>query len=178
MNIPQPPDFQTIPQFTPWGRYAVDVGWNYLEKTLEGYDKDVGLELDPDFQRAHVWSDEQRSAYIEHVLRGGRARNDILFNCPCWHVGEEGPMVLVDGKQRLESVRRFLRNELRAFGHYKNEFKGYLRITHTSFKFYVNDLQTKEEVLQWYIELNRGGTPHTDEEIEKVKRLLAEERKK
>ena len=36
----------------------------------------------------------------------------------------------------------------------------------------VNDLQTKREVLQWYIEMNSGGTPHTEAEIERVKKLM------
>jgi hypothetical protein len=33
-------------------------------------------------------------------------------------------------------------------------------------------LKTKQEVLQWYIELNEGGTPHTEEEINRVKELI------
>jgi hypothetical protein len=176
--IPEPPHFQTIPQFTPWGRYCVDIGWNYLESTLASWTEENALDLDPDFQRGHVWTTEQRSAFVEYVLRGGRVRLDILFNCPGWHVGEMGQIVLVDGKQRLESVRMFLRNELRVFGYYRNEFAGVLRITHASFKFYMNDLPTREDVLNWYLELNTGGTPHTEEEIEKVRHLLAKEKEK
>ncbi len=38
--------------------------------------------------------------------------------------------------------------------------------------FQVNDLLTREEVLQWYIDLNTGGTDHTDEEINRVKEML------
>ena len=40
----------------------------------------------------------------------------------------------------------------------------------------VNDLQTREEVLQWYLELNSAGTPHSKEELDRVKALLARER--
>lgn len=42
----------------------------------------------------------------------------------------------------------------------------------------INDLQTKADVLQWYIDFNSGGVVHTDEEIERVKKLLKKERKK
>ena len=38
----------------------------------------------------------------------------------------------------------------------------------------VNDLKTEKEVLQWYVDMNVGGTPHTDEEIEKVKKMIQE----
>ena len=37
---------------------------------------------------------------------------------------------------------------------------------------YINNLKTKNEVLQWYIEMNDGGTPHTKEEIDRVKQMM------
>lgn len=39
-------------------------------------------------------------------------------------------------------------------------------------KLNVNDLKTEREVLQWYIDMNAGGTPHTMEEIDRVKKLI------
>ncbi len=36
----------------------------------------------------------------------------------------------------------------------------------------MNDLRTEKEVLQWYVDMNSGGTPHTSEEIERVKRMI------
>ena len=36
--------------------------------------------------------------------------------------------------------------------------------------------ETEEDVLTWYIEMNTGGTPHTKEEIDKVKQLLEEKK--
>jgi len=45
-------------------------------------------------------------------------------------------------------------------------------------KFNVNDLQTRGEVLQWYIEMNSGGVVHSDEEIKRVKKLLEQEENK
>lgn len=38
----------------------------------------------------------------------------------------------------------------------------------------VNDLKTEKEVLQWYVDMNSGGTPHTNEEIERVKKMIQE----
>ena len=40
-----------------------------------------------------------------------------------------------------------------------------------------NNLKTRKEVLQWYIEMNNGGTPHTKEEINRVKILLETEKR-
>ena len=42
-------------------------------------------------------------------------------------------------------------------------------------KLNINNLKTKKEVLSQYIEMNEGGTPHTKEEIDKVKELLKKE---
>jgi hypothetical protein len=39
----------------------------------------------------------------------------------------------------------------------------------------VNELKTRREVLQWYLDLNAGGVVHTTKEIERVRELLAKE---
>jgi hypothetical protein len=41
----------------------------------------------------------------------------------------------------------------------------------------VNDLKTEAEVLRWYLEINAGGTPHTEEELDKVRKMLKKARK-
>jgi hypothetical protein len=43
-------------------------------------------------------------------------------------------------------------------------------------KFNINDLQYRREVLQWYLDMNTGGTVHSKEEIQRVKHLLEKER--
>ncbi len=45
------------------------------------------------------------------------------------------------------------------------------------FVFCVNDLQTRAEVLQWYLDLNEGGVVHTSEELNRVRAMLAKEQK-
>jgi hypothetical protein len=170
--------FRDIPQFTKAARYGVDVDWHYLENHLTGWaEYPNGIDLDPDFQRAHVWSEGQQRAYVEHVLRGGWASRQILFNCIGWNtLSECGPIVLVDGKQRLEAVRKFLRNELSIFEGYKrNDFTDRLNPLTASFRICVNDLPSREAVLKWYLELNTGGTPHSDTDIDKVQQMLEAE---
>jgi hypothetical protein len=137
-----------------------------------------GLDLDPYFQRGHVWSDDKQIAYVEFCLKGGESSRDILFNSPNWMSTYKGEMVLVDGKQRLEAVRKFIRNELPIFGgNYLNDFDDprLLLRRDAYFIFKVNTLKTKKEVLQWYLDLNTGGVVHTEEEINKVKKLLKKE---
>ena len=168
--------FQDIPKFTFSGNYAVHVDWRELKHTLDRYTKTYNLDMNPDFQRGHVWNDDKRTAYVEFILRGGDSSREVYFNCKGWMAGGEGPMQLVDGKQRIEAVMQFLDNKIPAFGHYFNEYTD--RMNNAWFHVHVNNLPTRAQVLQWYIDLNAGGVVHTSEEINKVKKLLEEEKEK
>jgi hypothetical protein len=177
---------EDIRKFQSPAHYKSTVEWSSIERTLEQYGDTkglpgfIGLNLDHDFQRGHVWSEQKQIEYVEYKLRGGDYSDMILFNHPNWMGSWKGEMVLVDGKQRLEAVRKFVRNELPIFGgNHLNDFdypSRLLRSVH--FSFCINNIKTREGVLQWYLELNSGGVVHTDEEIQKVQRLLEEEKEK
>lgn len=170
--------FRDIPQFTRDANYRISQPWEYLEDFLARMiDRGVHqtLNLDPDFQRAHVWDETKQIRYVEFILRGGKSGKEIYFNHPNWGGTYKGEMVLVDGKQRLEAVRRFLRNEIPAFGTLLSDYKDKLPFMQCDFLININNLRTRAEVLQWYIDLNAGGVAHTDEEIEKVRALLRQE---
>ncbi|NJN70894.1 MAG: hypothetical protein HC801_11900 [Nitrospira sp.] len=166
------PNFADIPLF-PRAHYEIDVGWQYVEMALKEWDGDNSLlVLDPDYQRAHVWTREQQIAYVEYSLRGGEVGRSIVWNCPSWGYRFDAPIELVDGKQRLEAVRSFMRGDLPAFGHYYPEWKGQMRGVVAGLKFRVCSLETREEVLQLYLNINAGGTPHTAEELDRVRNML------
>jgi hypothetical protein len=171
-------NFDDIPRFTPRASYMVAIPLTHVERTLRSYHEENkdGLFLDPDFQRGHVWTQAKQIAYVEYLLRGGDYSRLILFNHPNWMGSFKGPMELVDGKQRLEAVRAFMNNEIQAFGTYYKDFEGSISITNT-LTFGINSLKTRAEVLTWYLELNSGGVVHTEDELEKVRRMLAEEQK-
>lgn len=159
----------------PRANYNITVHWSCLEDWLQRQDDDGILDLDPDFQRHHVWTAQQQSNYIEYILTGGESSREILFNCQDYVQGNvNDTMVLVDGKQRLEAVRLWLRDDREAFGVLRREIKG-LRSLDLYFNIRVCDLPTRREVLHWYLSLNSGGTDHTVDEIERVRQLLEEE---
>lgn len=104
--------FSDVKPFTKDGDYEVSIGLKYLESILKDYDKDYGLELNPDFQRGNVWSEEQQIAYVEFFLRGGKTARVIYFNCPSFNKvvsNNNSPMVCVDGLQRLTAMRKFFK---------------------------------------------------------------------
>lgn len=174
--------FSDIPQFTKVGSYEVDIPLDYLEKSLKGYAEAYGLDLNPDFQRGHVWTEKQQIAWLEFFFRGGMTSRVIYFNSPAWSNTKsperdlDDTILCVDGLQRLTALRRFLNNEIPIFGTYFKDFEDNSLATRYYIKFNINCLQTRKEVLQWYLDMNSGGTPHSTEEIERVKSLLDAER--
>ena len=151
--------------------YAVDIDWDFLESWLLSLGGGQKINYDPDYQRDHVWTEEQQIAYVEFRLRGGHSGGKLYWNSP--NMYKVNALVdLVDGKQRLTAVLRFLRNEIPCLGCFYKDFEGPLRLTGTTaFRMCVNDLKTRGEVIQWYLDLN-AGIAHTDEEIIRVKGLL------
>jgi hypothetical protein len=179
--------FQDIPKFIHGGNYQVDVQWTYLESWLDSYSDhgSKGVDLDPDFQRAHVWDEYKQAAYVEYILRGGQSSYSLHWNSP------RGPssgevLTIVDGKQRMEAVRKFMRNDLRIFlrphhllgrskkGYRFEDFEDKLGFD-SRFRMHVNNLEARADVLTWYLQLNEGGVVHTEEELHKVRVLLEEE---
>lgn len=177
--------FSDIPRFMSGGNYAVDVSLNQLEKWLESQSNDYIVDIDPDFQRGHAWSDTERSRYVEFLLRGGRSQTTLYWNHPAYmnsltpQANLPAQLVLIDGKQRLTACLMFLRGEMPVFGHYFHEFddptdrRCALGMSGACLRMNVNNLQTRADVLRWYLDLNDGGVVHTREEIERVRHLLA-----
>lgn len=174
--------FAEIPQYINSGSWECNYSFASLVKTIEawsnGIDTDVKLEMNPDFQRGNVWTEKQQIAFIEAILRGGAKNARVIYlNNPNWHHCNDKAyqdFVCVDGLQRYTTIKRFINNEIKAFGYYYNQFEDKLRGKH-DMRLNVNDLPTKKDVLEWYIEMNAGGTVHTEAEIEKVKTLLEKE---
>ncbi len=165
--------FKDIKEF-PNIYYHVNIPLEYIPTTIERYLKEYNLNMNPDFQRDYVWTEEQKTKYVEYVLKNPTSGLEIYFNHPNWMGSFEGEMVLVDGKQRLSAILDFFNNKIKVFGNYLKEFEG--PVPFISLCFNVAKLQTRKEVLQWYLDFNTGGTYHTSEEIQKVKDLIKEEK--
>lgn len=172
--------FRDIPQFTSDGCYQVNYPIISLVRYIEEEVETMGLQLNPNFQRGHVWTEEQQIAWLEYHFRGGKSGNTIYLNNPFWYSTREAKdaeykdYVCVDGLQRITAAQKFIHNEIKVFGSYYNEFEDGMRVLPQTMILNVNDLKTEKEVLQWYIDMNSGGTPHTNEEIERVKRMIDE----
>ena len=171
------PKFKDIPEY--WrANYRINAPWSMLISMLDGFKNDFGVDLDPDFQRGHVWSTDKSIKYVEYILANGPSAREIQWNSYNWSAMSAstwGTLELVDGKQRMNSALMFLNNEIPAYGNLYRDYTDRLNLCNHYFIFFINNLPTRKDVLQWYLQLNDGGVVHTKEEINKVKDLLKRE---
>lgn len=169
--------FKDIPQFTHESPYTVNIAFKRLLNWIEEQKEELNLQLNPDFQRGYVWTEKQQVRYVEYLLRGGRSGRNLYFNHPNWGETYKGIFVCVDGLQRITACSRFLNNEFKVFGNYYEDFEDKLHSEPTLI-ININNLKTRKNVLTWYIEMNSGGTIHTEKELNRVKLLLKKENDK
>ena len=71
-----------IPQFTRDGNWQADFDFLGLVDFMKEEINTQGLQLNPDFQRGHVWTNEQQIAFLEYFLKGGKSdRTHICKSC-------------------------------------------------------------------------------------------------
>jgi hypothetical protein len=172
----------------PLSTYRVNYMFENIEDMLKGFEQDFGgVNLNPDFQRGHVWTEKQQRHFMENCIRRLVPESGLTIQFNCSHFSDirdykgELPKEVqcIDGLQRLTAIRKFMSGDFKVFGNfYRKDLEG----TDFDLKRCINritviifELQTRKELLQYYLDINTGGTVHTENEIAKVKRLLAKE---
>lgn len=155
---------------------TVDYSLTRLEKVV--FAKGDEWDLDPDYQRGHVWTEKQQQLFLGHLFEVGRMPL-VFLNMGSRESFTERIEVL-DGKQRITACLRFLRNELPAellsgrqlwFKDFdERDRRGSPRI-----KCAQVYLGTRAEVLRFYLRLNAGGIIHSQAELDRVRAMLARE---
>ena len=74
--------FADIPQFTRDANYQVNMDIRRIPAWIEENERENGLQLNPAFQRGHIWNEEQQISWLEFFLKGGQSGNHIYFNDP------------------------------------------------------------------------------------------------
>jgi hypothetical protein len=154
--------------------YGIDVSIGSVLDTLEQFQ----VNLDPDYQRDHVWTPEQQEKYIGALIECPEGKNPIILN----DVNMDGsmrPSDVIDGKQRITAMVAWLQGDIRAVCPCGETFlyddldaidRRCVGMT-TTLRWNWMRLD-REGVLRYYLALNTGGSVHTEEEINKVKKML------
>lgn len=140
------------------------------------------FDLSPSYQRGSVWTEEQRVALIESLLRGIPI-GAIIYNHRGLrrHALGEGLYAIIDGKQRVEAIRAFVDSEFAVPAWWFDEDEvlsrdgeatytdltdiGRRRIAVLPMPGLEAHVQTTEEEAAIYDLVNTGGTAQTDADI-------------
>jgi len=151
------------------------------------YSDEPPWDLNPEYQRGHVWTDTQAERFIGHLCEGGEAPKIYIQRWDSPKNAPEGsgthyidlPPEVIDGQQRLRAILRFLDGEIAAelTDSRRLWFRDFTEIEARMLpmvRVHYVDL-SQEERLRFYLKLNRGGTVHSTAEIKKAETLLAAE---
>lgn len=159
--------------------------------TSENYsDTDALLELNPEFQRGHVWNLDKQIAFVENLLRGIDINKTIRFNDLTMrsHDGADeilkNKILCIDGLQRLTAIIDFIDGKYKIFNNQLNyqdilnhpDKPSMRRIFNNSLiQFDFLQITSYKELLEYYIDLNTGGVAHTQADIQIAKDLLEQQ---
>lgn len=157
-----------------------------LERRVSPEAGDMRLNLTPDYQRGRAWTDEQASLFVGFLAEGGTASPIYVQRWPENRRGDQPVDEVLDGVQRITALLRFgageipmrtAQGEMAYLRDFSEDDQRHLRGSMgLRLSLLLVTCRTRAEVLALYIRLNRGGTPHSDAEIERVKALLAAEK--
>ena len=136
---------------------------------------DEDIELSPDFQRNFIWDETRQSRLIESIFLGLPLPSIYLSQY------KDGRLTIVDGLQRIMTIRRFLNNKLRlnnleylsdCNGKNYSQLKEYFsplrmrRFGQTQIMCFVIDYRSPNKLkFDLFRRLNTGGKPLNNQEI-------------
>ena len=138
--------------------------------------EDISVLIVPQYQRDFIWAETMQSKFVESIFMGVPIQPLFAFE-----LDEDGNMELLDGVQRLSSLRAFINNELQLNGLEElNNLNGYRfeqletsrkrKLLNTSLKLYIINENTDEGVrADIFRRVNEGGNKLNPAEIRKGK---------
>lgn len=138
----------------------------------------AGVDDQQDYQREYCWTEDQKQDLVESVMTNidiGKfafIRRDYGFNGPLYEI--------IDGKQRAKAIRDFYEDRFRWRGllfselHYKDQH----HFTSTMIGWGETTNVTQEQKYRYFLKLNVGGVPQSQEHLNKVFVLMKAEQEK
>lgn len=121
-----------------------------------GHAREGELDLNPPYQREYIWSNPDSQKLIESILRGIPLPSIILAT-----VADDDRLQIVDGKQRLTSILRFVGAHPSAVAFAKE--KDDLELFHRNFrKFAKKHALTPDDVRKHYLPFKTRNYEKTD----------------
>jgi hydrogenase maturation factor len=130
-----------------------------------------GIDFEPEYQRDYVWELEDKVALIDSIFNNVDIGKFVFI-----HLGYSGKYSyeILDGKQRIRAILDFYENRFQYKGKYFNELslreQDHLEDYPISFA-EVRDI-TREQILRYFVKLNKHGKIMDKVQIEKVEKMI------
>lgn len=130
--------------------------------------------MNPRYQRNIVWIHDQKIELLDSIFSGLDIGKFVFANIP-YGKGDYGYEIL-DGKQRLTTILEFCNDEWTYKEDYYSELSPMLKYNFEGLSLSVaemkDDVATEKNILEYFIRLNKTGTPMDRKHLEKVEKML------
>lgn len=119
-----------------------------------------GIDMDPEYQRGYDWSDEDREYLIDSIFENLDIGKFVLVKLSSDEWAKRGvSFEILDGKQRLNTLKLFYENRLKYKGKFYNELspsdmRAFKEHPITCAEVHCD---SKREIYQYFLRLNRCG---------------------
>lgn len=135
----------------------------------------MGIDMNPDYQRGYVWTQEDKELLLDSVFKNIDIGKFVLVHLSDYEYLERGRSYeILDGKQRLSTLIEFYENRFPYKGKYYNDLsykdkRTFNRLTISVANVHETD---KKTVLKYFLMLNRTGRSMDKTHLEKVEQML------
>ncbi|HBU8850481.1 DUF262 domain-containing protein [Citrobacter sedlakii] len=152
------------------GEYPVDM---YLRWITGGE-----LDFDAEYQRGYVWGHEEQQDFLKVVVSGFPVGTVALAKAPDWCTREPPYIEVVDGKQRLTTLKKLITNEIPIILpegplYWRDMTRAeQLAFGHRQLPAVVLDEVSYKDRLAYFMAVNFTGVPQSKEHKKHVQQLL------
>ncbi|ECJ2405139.1 DUF262 domain-containing protein [Salmonella enterica subsp. diarizonae] len=136
------------------------------------------LDFDANYQRGYVWGHEEQQTFLNAVISGFPIGSVALAKAPDWCSREPPYIEVVDGKQRLTTLKKLITNEIPiilADGplYWRDMTRAeQLAFGRHSLPAVVLDEVTYKDRLAYFMAVNFTGVPQSEEHKRHVMQLM------
>lgn len=137
-----------------------------------------GVDYSPSYQRGLVWNHSDKEKLIDSMMNGIEIGKFVLIELPYDNTKPYGGNLyeILDGKQRLTTIIQFLENQFtykgKLFCELSSQDQNHLMRRHFSVAIGKEDEWPLERKLKYFLKLNTGGVPQSEEHLKSVEAQL------
>ncbi|CAM6506191.1 TPA: DUF262 domain-containing protein [Klebsiella quasipneumoniae subsp. similipneumoniae] len=151
------------------GEYPIDM---YIQWIKSG-----ALDFGAEYQRDYVWGHQEQQTFLRVLISGFPIGSVALAKAPNWDICDGPYIEVVDGKQRLTTLKLFINNEIPiVIGEEEIYWSELTRSEQLAFgrptlSAAILDDATEKDRIAYFVAVNFTGVPQSEEHRLKVLKL-------